>query len=344
MASYAIMRCKKLNSMGTVAAALQHCYRERETPNADSERTPDNEHLAAKSTDEAMGQLRERLPEKRRKDAVLAVEYVMTASPEWWKYASQEEQAAFFDQAHKWLADKYGADNIITATIHRDETSPHLSAFVVPLTKDGRLSAKEFIGNRSKMSADQTSFAEAVENLGLKRGIERSRAQHQTIKSYYAAIQQEPAHVTITPTALEPRPLKPQGIAEKLGLIKRVESPDDIAARLTDEVRRVYSPAVKAAAGARQERQTAKQAQETARHLRERLQPVLEALAPLNRDMQAKAIAVIKAAAQKLLAEQREAVRQRQQARGRGRGRREQERQASLLRRRSRGRGGGLSR
>lgn len=44
--AFAIMRAKKLNSMGTVAAALQHCYRDRETPNADQERTPDNDHLA----------------------------------------------------------------------------------------------------------------------------------------------------------------------------------------------------------------------------------------------------------------------------------------------------------
>lgn len=59
---------------------MQHCYRRRETHNADQERTPDNQHLVAKSTDEAMGKLRDLLPEKRRK-AVLAVEYVMSASP-----------------------------------------------------------------------------------------------------------------------------------------------------------------------------------------------------------------------------------------------------------------------
>ena len=161
----AIMRAKKLNSMGTVAAALQHCYRDRETPNADQERTPDNDHLAARSTDEAMGKLRERLPEKRRKDAVLAVEYVMSASPEWWQTASADQQREFFKRSTEWLADKYGAENVVTATIHRDELTPHLSAFVVPRTADGRLSAKEFIGNRTKMSQDQTSYAERVADL-----------------------------------------------------------------------------------------------------------------------------------------------------------------------------------
>ena len=128
----AIMRCKKLSSMGSVASSLQHCYRERETPNAVPDRTPQNEHGKAKTTDEAMGRLRDLLPAKRRKDAVLAVEYVMTASPEWWEKASKAQQLEFFNQSHKWLASKYGKDNVFVATIHRDETSPHLSAFVVP--------------------------------------------------------------------------------------------------------------------------------------------------------------------------------------------------------------------
>lgn len=185
---FAIMRCKKLASMGSAAASLQHCYRERETHNADENRTPDNQHFAAKSTDEAMGKLRELLPDKYRKDAVLAVEYVMTASPEWWGNASKQEQDDFFKQSRDWLANKYGEDRIITSTVHRDETSPHLSAFVVPLTKDGRLSAKEFIGGRNQMSQDQTTFAKAVKHLGLERGIENSKAKHTTIQSYYARV------------------------------------------------------------------------------------------------------------------------------------------------------------
>ena len=184
--AYAIMRCKKLTGMGSAAAALQHCYRERDTPNADPSQTPQNEHHAARSSDEAMGRLRELLPDKRRKDAVLAVEYVMTASPEWWAKASPQQQQAFFQRSRQWLVEKYGEDRVITATVHRDETSPHLSAFVVPLTKDGRLSAKEFIGNKTMMNRDQTTYAEMVRDLGLQRGLEGSRMHHTTIQKYYA--------------------------------------------------------------------------------------------------------------------------------------------------------------
>jgi hypothetical protein len=186
--AYAIMRCKKLASMGSAASALKHCYRERNTPNADRSRTPQNEHHAARTTDEAMGKLRDLLPEKRRKDAVLLVEYVMTASPEWWKQCSLQDQQTFFLRSRQWLADKFGEQNIVAATIHRDETSPHLSAFVVPLTHDGRLSAKEFIGNKGQMSRDQTTFAENVADLGLQRGVEGSKAQHTTIRQYYSRV------------------------------------------------------------------------------------------------------------------------------------------------------------
>lgn len=44
------------------------------------------------------------LPQKRRKDAVLAVEYLMTASPDWWKNASSEQQDVFFKNSYAWLA------------------------------------------------------------------------------------------------------------------------------------------------------------------------------------------------------------------------------------------------
>ena len=113
---------QKLTGMGSVASALQHCYRERETPNADAERTPENYCSVSQSADEAMGKLRELLPEKRRKDAVLAVEYVMTA-PEWWKEATPRQQAEFFARSEQWLEKKYGKDRVVAAVVHRDEAT-----------------------------------------------------------------------------------------------------------------------------------------------------------------------------------------------------------------------------
>lgn len=265
--------------MGSVAASMQHCYRERETHNADQKRTPDNQHLGAKSTDEAMGKLRALLPEKRRKDAVLAVEYVMTASPEWFDKATPEQEKEFFQRSLQWLADKYGADRIVTASIHRDEATPHLSAFVVPLTQDKRLSAKEFIGSRDKMRADQTSYAGRVADLGLERGIEGSKATHQTIQQHYAAIQQGvKTHASISPKALEPRVLS-KGLFTKV-----VETPEQVAERLADSVNKGFADTVAAASTALQERRRAKELRDTANDLRKRLESIQGPFKGLTKD------------------------------------------------------------
>lgn len=322
MAAYAIMRAKKLNSMGTVAAALQHCYRERETPNADQERTPDNEHLAARSTDEAMGRLRELLPEKRRKDAVLAVEYVMTASPEWWKTASSDQQQAFFTRSVEWLADKYGADRIITATVHRDETSPHLSAFVVPLTQDGRLSAKEFIGNRTKMSQDQTSYAERVADLGLERGIEGSRAKHQRVKAHYGAIQQAGRDVPhLTPDELKPQKVKGVSLAEKL--FGAVETAEGVAQRLNAKIMRSVQPMAEKAAVSAQNERRAKELRETLAQQQKRLQALQEPFKGLSKEQVAE---VLKMAVGMQQENQRQKQERAQQIKERFKAKRERER------------------
>lgn len=285
--AYAIMRAKKLASMGSVAASMQHCFRERETHNADQERTPDNQHLVAKSTDEAMGKLRALLPEKRRKDAVLAVEYVMTASPEWFAQATPEQEKALFQRSLQWLADKYGADRIVTASIHRDEATPHLSAFVVPLTQDKRLSAKEFIGSRDKMRADQSTYAACVADLGLERGIEGSKATHQTIQQHYAAIQGgvQPK-ATLSPNSVEPRVLRK-------GLFSSdVETPDAIAERLTKAVNEGFAGTIATASTALQERRRAKEMQDTANSLRKRLDALQEPFKGLSKAQMAQVLEV----------------------------------------------------
>ncbi len=280
--AFAIMRAKKLVSMGSVASSMQHNYRERETPNADPERTPENEHLQAQTTDEAMGKLRELLPEKRRKDAVLVVEYVMSASPEWWKTATEAQQKAFFEKSQAWLADKYGKENILVASIHRDETSPHMSAFVVPKTTDGRLSAKEFIGNREKMRKDQTTFAARVADLGLERGIEGSKATHQSIKAHYNAIEQANKDIPrVQVEELKHRKVKGQTIAEKLFGAKETDL--GVAERLTGKIKAFAEPLAQKAATASQEARRAKEYQETAKNVRNQLNGLKDAFKGLNR-------------------------------------------------------------
>lgn len=235
-----IMRCAKLKTFGNIGASLSHNYRERETPNADPERTKNNIHLVSKNTDEAMGRLRDLLPEKRRKDAVLAVEYVMSASPDWWKQASEEQHKEFYSKSLGWISDKYGRENLISFSVHKDETSPHVSCIVVPVTEQGKLSATHFIGSRGKLRADQTSYAKAVQHLGLERGIEGSKSTHKSIREYYAEVSKAE---TRKPPRMPPEMFKPR-VLEKGGLLKKdvLETPEQVAERIEKTVHQHYEP------------------------------------------------------------------------------------------------------
>lgn len=243
--AFAIMRCKKIKTPGGVASSLQHCFRERKTHNADPEKLTENKHGKglADNVDSAMGKMRERLPLKRRKDAVLMVEYMMTASPEWFKEATEKDQKDFFNLSYNWLCDKYGRENVIVATIHNDETTPHMSAFVTPVTNDGRLSAKEFIGNKKKMSDDQTTYAEKVAHLGLNRGIKGSKAKHQSIRQYYNLVNENLVFKAIKPEDLKRQKLKKEGVMKILPFSMFEESDKDLASRLSEKVRKAYAVA-----------------------------------------------------------------------------------------------------
>ena len=185
--SFAILRVEKLSGMGKVAAAAQHNLRECDTPNARPEDRTRNIHLAgAKTTDELMKLWQERAPDKIRKNAVHALEYVITASPEKMAAMGQTKSEDYLRDALTWLEDKHGAENILSAVIHNDETTPHLQVMLIPIDERGKLNARGLVGGRAQLSAMQTDFAERVGHKhGLDRGIERSNARHETIKSFY---------------------------------------------------------------------------------------------------------------------------------------------------------------
>lgn len=189
---YAILRTQKLKATGAVWRSLKHAFREQPTPNADPERAANNAHLGASSAREAMEKVRARLPEKRRKDAVLAIEYLITASPEAMKGMGSNGCTAYFNDALKWLKQRHGGANVVYSGVHRDESTPHMYAYVVPLDEStGRLNARRWLGGAKALSEMQTDFAATVgAQHGLERGIKGSRAKHERVKRHYGLVNQ----------------------------------------------------------------------------------------------------------------------------------------------------------
>ena len=93
-----------------------------------------------------------------RKDSVTAVEVLITASPEFFEKKSPKEVKEFFDYAVEFMKSKQKPDTYISAVVHVDEKTPHMHLWFVPITSDGRLSAKEIIGNKKRLTQWQDEF------------------------------------------------------------------------------------------------------------------------------------------------------------------------------------------
>lgn len=107
---------------------------------------------------------------KARSNSVLALDTIYTASPNFFQGKTNQQNDDFFKDCLQFHQEHFG--HIISAVIHYDETTPHLHVISVPLTKDGRLSARDVIGNKAKMSKTQDQFFEQVgRGYGLERGI-----------------------------------------------------------------------------------------------------------------------------------------------------------------------------
>lgn len=107
---------------------------------------------------------------KARSNSIMALDTIYTASPEFFQERTNAENDKFFQNCLKFHNEHFG--HIISAVVHYDETTPHLHIISVPLTKDGRLSARDVIGNKAKMSKTQDQFFEQVgRGYGLERGI-----------------------------------------------------------------------------------------------------------------------------------------------------------------------------
>lgn len=200
---FAIMRVEKLHQKGQIAASAAHLSRERECLNADPDRKRDNQILeGAKSTAGVLQRWERRLANVDRKvrpDAVTCMEFVITASPEWYSGASRSDQDRYHKSAISWIEKKFGKENVIQAVCHRDEKTPHLHVLVTPvLTKKnakGRdvvaLCAKDYLGSSTKLSALQTDFAKVAEPFGLERGVRGSIAHHSRVKGFYGTLERE---------------------------------------------------------------------------------------------------------------------------------------------------------
>ena len=123
------------------------------------------------------------LPTKVRKDAVLMCSFVVGSDREFFSRLSSGEQQQFFVDCTRFFTERYGEDNIISAVVHMDETTPHLHLNLIPIA-NGRLCAKQLF-DRKELQNLQSDFHSVVgKKWNLQRGKEGSQAKHLDTAAY----------------------------------------------------------------------------------------------------------------------------------------------------------------
>ena len=164
-AQYAILRFAKYKGP-EISGIEAHNERTKEkyasNPDVDTSRSHLNFHLVTpqrKYRAEAEKQIAE-AGCRTRSDSVRVVEALVTASPEFFKGKKMGEIKAYFTEALAFIREHQEPKTIISAVVHMDEKTPHMHLCFVPLTADGRLSAKEIVGNKKKLTQWQDRFWE----------------------------------------------------------------------------------------------------------------------------------------------------------------------------------------
>lgn len=164
-AQHAILRFAKYKGP-EISRIEAHNERTKETyasnPDVDTARSKQNFHLVTperKYRAEAERQIAQ-AGCRTRSDSVRVVEVLFTASHDFFKGKSKGEIRTFFDECMAFLAQRQDPATYLSAVVHMDEKTPHMHLSFVPLTADGRLSAKEIVGNRQKLTQWQDAFWE----------------------------------------------------------------------------------------------------------------------------------------------------------------------------------------
>lgn len=219
---YVVLHLDK--SPGNESAMTDHIERKVIHPNVDPSRIHLNKELidfpgGVNNRTEAIQHRLNTAGLKRKigKNQVQVIRFMLSGSPEDMQRIQEEGKLHDWCRDNvNWLKKTYGEENVVAATLHMDESTPHIHASVVPIVQgERRIKApkkkepeqkpteenqnrkyKKKNPNQPRLCADdvmsrvklieyQDTYAEAMAKHGLQRGIKGSEARHITLTEHY---------------------------------------------------------------------------------------------------------------------------------------------------------------
>ena len=120
-----------------------------------------------------------------RKDAVLVNEWIISSDRDFFENLSERETENFFERSKDYFAEKFGEENIRYATVHLDESTPHMHLGIVPFDQDKKLSAKR-VFNRQALRDVQEELPEYLQKFRyeIERGRKGSDRKNLTVPEF----------------------------------------------------------------------------------------------------------------------------------------------------------------
>lgn len=191
--SYGIVRIQKMTSSSVKGIEI-HDRREKDgishtNKDIDWDRSKDNYDLHQAQNANFNQAVKNRidqlqLPRAVRKDAIVMAQALVTSDHQFFENLSPEKTRQFFEDSYKFFCDRYGKENVISATVHMDERTPHMHLNFVPVTEDGRLSARELFARANLRDLQDRHHEQVSRAYGLDRGERGSKAKHLDVIDY----------------------------------------------------------------------------------------------------------------------------------------------------------------
>ncbi|POR49793.1 plasmid recombination enzyme [Paraburkholderia eburnea] len=205
-----ILRAEKVKTRTQITQAAEHNFRLRLQNNIDAGRSHLNQILVntlgadiKKSSDlqEKLTAFYQGLGVKEKKDNVLMMEFIVSASPEFFENKSKEYVQKWADDQVEFMRKEFG-DQLKIAVLHLDEKTPHIHFMIsteIKSVKKYKNQKGEFFKETWSLKADRYNpeflvglhdrHAEWNKKYGLTRGVKGSMRKHTTLKEFYDRVE-----------------------------------------------------------------------------------------------------------------------------------------------------------
>lgn len=197
--SYSILRIAKIKASGVTGIQI-HDRREKNIShtNKDIDWTKTEENISLMEQQERFRTVVTNkiatlnLKRQPRSDATVMCQCLITSDSAFFEKMDKQEQIHYFKKSLHFIQDRYGEKNLVSATIHYDEKTPHLHINFVPVTADGRLSAKDLFSPQSlRILQDDYNRFVREQGYDLQRGEMDSQTKHLEVEKYKITTQYE---------------------------------------------------------------------------------------------------------------------------------------------------------